>query len=115
MFTQQAGQINKSLMNLMKCITKLRDNQLKPKQQQLVPFRESVLTKIFQESFTGRTAGSIVMVANVRRRRRERERKSGGRGGRRAEGERDKKKEARGDREPPCRLVCLSSRITLFS
>jgi hypothetical protein len=92
MFTQQAGQINKSLMNLMKCITKLRDNQLKPKQQQLVPFRESVLTKIFQESFTGRTAGSIVMVANVRRRRRERERKNGkerGGGGAGGEGEKE--------------------------
>ena len=52
-------------MHLIHCIRQLRWNQTHPQgQNRIVPFRETRLTRLFQESFVGNTNGSIAMVVN---------------------------------------------------
>nr|CCA19026.1 kinesinlike protein putative [Albugo laibachii Nc14] len=63
---QEATKINGSLMNLMNCFETLRWNQQHPSHlQKIVPFRQSKLTKLFQESFVGRDSGPLVMIVAV--------------------------------------------------
>ncbi|KAJ1927561.1 hypothetical protein IWQ60_002818 [Tieghemiomyces parasiticus] len=61
----EAGMINKSLMVLGNCLETLRFNQFKSDKikPQIVPFRESQLTKLFQSSFMG--GAKTVMLVNV--------------------------------------------------
>ncbi|XP_043836875.1 kinesin-like protein KIF20A isoform X2 [Dromiciops gliroides] len=59
---KEAGNINTSLHTLGRCITALRQNQQRLKQN-LVPFRDSKLTRVFQGFFTGR--GRSCMIVNV--------------------------------------------------
>ncbi|RKP35350.1 P-loop containing nucleoside triphosphate hydrolase protein, partial [Dimargaris cristalligena] len=61
----EAGMINKSLMVLGNCLETLRFNQFKSDKMrpQMVPFRESQLTKLFQSSFMG--GAKTVMLVNV--------------------------------------------------
>ncbi|KAJ1959227.1 hypothetical protein IWQ62_004698 [Dispira parvispora] len=61
----EAGMINKSLMVLSNCLETLRFNQFKHDRikAQIVPFRESQLTKLFQSSFMG--GAKTVMLVNV--------------------------------------------------
>ncbi len=62
---REASHINKSLMTLGMCIETMRYNQLHPKQtqQQVVPFRQSQLTRLLQDYFTGNA--KAVMIINV--------------------------------------------------
>ena len=56
--------INTSLMQLGRCLEALKTNQSRPKHAPLpVPFRESQLTRLFQDYLTG--YGRTVMLANV--------------------------------------------------
>ncbi|XP_036607197.1 kinesin-like protein KIF20A [Trichosurus vulpecula] len=59
---KEAGNINTSLHTLGRCITAIRQNQQRLKQN-LVPFRDSKLTRVFQGFFTGR--GRSCMIVNV--------------------------------------------------
>ncbi|XP_053422007.1 kinesin-like protein KIF20A [Nycticebus coucang] len=59
---KEAGNINTSLHTLGRCIAALRQNQNRSKQN-LVPFRDSKLTRVFQGFFTGR--GRSCMIVNV--------------------------------------------------
>jgi hypothetical protein len=62
---REAGKINSSLMHLIHCIRQLRWNQTHSKSQnRIVPFRETRLTRLFQESFAGNVSGNIAMVVN---------------------------------------------------
>ena len=62
---EKLGKINSSLMHLIHCIRQLRWNQTHPQgQNRIVPFRETRLTRLFQESFVGNANGSIAMVVN---------------------------------------------------
>ncbi|XP_004312098.1 kinesin-like protein KIF20A [Globicephala melas] len=60
---KEAGNINTSLHTLGRCITALRQNQQNRSKQNLVPFRDSKLTRVFQGFFTGR--GRSCMIVNV--------------------------------------------------
>ncbi|XP_057604401.1 kinesin-like protein KIF20A isoform X2 [Hippopotamus amphibius kiboko] len=60
---KEAGNINTSLHTLGRCIGALRQNQLNRSKQNLVPFRDSKLTRVFQGFFTGR--GRSCMIVNV--------------------------------------------------
>uniref|UniRef100_A0A2K6G946 Kinesin-like protein n=1 Tax=Propithecus coquereli TaxID=379532 RepID=A0A2K6G946_PROCO len=65
---KEAGNINTSLHTLGRCIAALRQNQQSQNQQNrskqnLVPFRDSKLTRVFQGFFTGR--GRSCMIVNV--------------------------------------------------
>ena len=62
---KEAGNINTSLLVLGRCIKTLRHNQgiKDPKKHQMVPFRDSKLTRLFQSYFTG--LGKCSMVVNV--------------------------------------------------
>ena len=62
---KEAGNINTSLLVLGRCIKALRHNQITKdaRKQQLVPFRDSKLTRLFQSYFTGR--GKASMVVNI--------------------------------------------------
>ncbi|TDH73832.1 hypothetical protein CCR75_001968 [Bremia lactucae] len=63
---QEASKINGSLMNLMRCLETLRWNQQHPPSlQKMVPFRESKLTRLFQENLVGNDYGSLVMIVAV--------------------------------------------------
>lgn len=64
---KEARQINTSLMNLGRCLTTLRQNQRSLKKDpskplRIVPFRQSRLTRLLQNSLS---SGSAVMIANV--------------------------------------------------
>lgn len=67
---REAAQINTSLMNLSRCLETLRENQKiqstegerSQKRLALVPYRQSKLTRLFQENFE---SGSAVMIAAV--------------------------------------------------
>ena len=62
---REAGKINSSLMHLIHCIRQLRWNQTHSKSQnRIVPFRETRLTRLFQESFAGNVISNIAMVVN---------------------------------------------------
>ncbi|XP_076994697.1 kinesin-like protein KIF20A isoform X2 [Tamandua tetradactyla] len=60
---KEAGNINTSLHTLGRCIAVLRQNQQNRSKQNLVPFRDSKLTRVFQAFFTGR--GRSCMIVNV--------------------------------------------------
>ncbi|XP_039190031.1 kinesin-like protein KIF20A [Crotalus tigris] len=59
---KEANNINTSLHTLGRCLTGLRHNQTKSKQN-VVPFRDSKLTRVFQGFFTGR--GQSCMIVNI--------------------------------------------------
>ncbi|OCT87642.1 hypothetical protein XELAEV_18021339mg [Xenopus laevis] len=60
---KEATNINTSLHTLGRCITVLRQNQQQKLRQNVVPFRDSKLTRIFQAYFTGR--GRSCMIVNI--------------------------------------------------
>ncbi|XP_034297563.1 kinesin-like protein KIF20A [Pantherophis guttatus] len=59
---KEANNINTSLHTLGRCLTILRHNQTKSKQN-VVPFRDSKLTRVFQGFFTGH--GQSCMIVNI--------------------------------------------------
>lgn len=59
----EASNINNSLLTFRRCVEKLRWNQRNPRSEQLVPFRDSKLTRLFQDYFVGN--GRAMMVVNV--------------------------------------------------
>ncbi|XP_070594904.1 kinesin-like protein KIF20A [Erythrolamprus reginae] len=59
---KEANNINTSLHTLGRCLSILRHNQTKSKQN-VVPFRDSKLTRVFQGFFTGR--GQSCMIVNI--------------------------------------------------
>jgi hypothetical protein len=63
---QEACSINQSLSILGKCMEALRYNSIYT-QKKLVPFRESKLTKLFQEYFQGDQ--NVIMITNINPRR----------------------------------------------
>lgn len=65
---REASHINKSLMTLGMCIETMRYNQLHPKQtqQQVVPFRQSQLTRLLQDYFTGNAKSVMIINVNPR-------------------------------------------------
>ncbi|XP_053320160.1 kinesin-like protein KIF20A isoform X2 [Spea bombifrons] len=60
---KEATNINTSLHTLGRCISALRTNQQQKLRQNMVPFRDSKLTRIFQGFFTGR--GRSCMIVNI--------------------------------------------------
>eukprot|EP00048_Salpingoeca_helianthica_P021540 m.12920 g.12920 ORF g.12920 m.12920 type:complete len:1076 (-) comp6094_c0_seq1:240-3467(-) len=60
---KEAGNINTSLMTLGKCLDVLRANQASKGAPKVVPFRESKLTRLFQNYFLGK--GSLRMIINI--------------------------------------------------
>uniref|UniRef100_A0A3P9LVV5 Kinesin-like protein n=1 Tax=Oryzias latipes TaxID=8090 RepID=A0A3P9LVV5_ORYLA len=60
---KEATNINTSLMTLGRCISALRHNQNKSRPPQVVPFRDSKLTRVLQGFFCGR--GTSCMVVNI--------------------------------------------------
>ncbi|PIO25296.1 hypothetical protein AB205_0185720 [Aquarana catesbeiana] len=60
---KEATNINTSLHTLGRCIAALRQNQQNKLRQNVVPFRDSKLTRIFQTYFTGR--GKSCMIVNI--------------------------------------------------
>lgn len=63
---QEASKINGSLMNLMRCLETMRWNQQHPPAlHKMVPYRESKLTRLFQENLNGKKPGPVVMIVAV--------------------------------------------------
>ncbi|XP_050413395.1 kinesin-like protein KIF20A, partial [Patella vulgata] len=60
---KEAGNINTSLMTLGRCIEMLRYNQNHKENGRIIPFRDSKLTRLFQNFFSGR--GKAAMIVNV--------------------------------------------------
>ncbi|KAM8973524.1 kinesin-like protein KIF20A isoform 2-T2 [Pelodytes ibericus] len=60
---KEATNINTSLHTLGRCIAALRQNQQQKLRQNVVPFRDSKLTRVFQAFFTGR--GRSCMIVNI--------------------------------------------------
>ncbi|XP_046400385.1 kinesin-like protein KIF20A isoform X2 [Ischnura elegans] len=60
---KETGNINTSLLVLGRCFKSLRNNHDDSKNLERVPFRESKLTRIFQNSLTGN--GNVAMIVNV--------------------------------------------------
>ncbi|MEE6479938.1 hypothetical protein FKM82_012414 [Ascaphus truei] len=60
---KEATNINTSLHTLGRCITTLRQNQQQKLRQNMVPFRDSKLTRVFQGFFIGR--GRSCMIVNI--------------------------------------------------
>ncbi|KAL4221164.1 hypothetical protein ACF0H5_019423 [Mactra antiquata] len=60
---KEAGNINTSLLTLGRCIETLRYNQAHKDNAKIVPFRESKLTRLFQNFFVGQ--GKAAMIVNV--------------------------------------------------
>ncbi|KAM5171275.1 kinesin-like protein KIF20A isoform 2-T2 [Mantella aurantiaca] len=60
---KEATNINTSLHTLGRCISVLRQNQHNKLRQNVVPFRDSKLTRVFQAYFTGR--GKSCMIVNI--------------------------------------------------
>ncbi|KAJ1126316.1 hypothetical protein NDU88_004724 [Pleurodeles waltl] len=60
---KEATNINSSLHTLGRCIAALRQNQQQKLKQNIVPFRDSKLTRVFQGFFTGR--GQSCMIVNI--------------------------------------------------
>ncbi len=61
---KEAGHINKSLSVLGRCLEVMKANQNKNKQD-MIPFRDSKLTRIFQEYFTQPGSSSIKLIINI--------------------------------------------------
>jgi kinesin family protein 3/17 len=63
---KESSMINTSLMHLMHCIETLRWNQQHPSAvPRLVPFRQTKLTRLFQELLVGEGSGRTVMIVNA--------------------------------------------------
>jgi hypothetical protein len=63
---KESSMINTSLMHLMHCIETLRWNQQHPSSvPRLVPFRQTKLTRLFQELLVGEGSGRTVMIVNA--------------------------------------------------
>ena len=64
---KEAGNINASLMHLGKCLDAIKWNQQQKKgrNQRLIPYRDSKLTRIFKNYFEGKGSGTIRMVVNI--------------------------------------------------
>ena len=61
---KEASNINQSLTVLGRCLEIMRWNQRHPNQhQRVVPFRESKITRFFQDSLNSK--GKVVMIVNV--------------------------------------------------
>ncbi|XP_041078953.1 kinesin-like protein KIF20A isoform X2 [Polyodon spathula] len=60
---KEANNINTSLHTLGRCIAALRQNQQHKTKQNMVPFRDSKLTRVFQGFFCGR--GKSCMIVNI--------------------------------------------------
>lgn len=60
---KEANNINTSLLTLGRCIAALRHNQNKSRPPQVVPFRDSKLTRVLQGFFCGQ--GTSTMVVNI--------------------------------------------------
>ncbi|XP_066471293.1 kinesin-like protein KIF20A [Tiliqua scincoides] len=60
---KEANNINTSLHTLGRCLALLRQNQQSKSKQNVVPFRDSKLTRVFQGFFTGR--GQSCMIVNI--------------------------------------------------
>ncbi|RXM92623.1 Kinesin-like protein KIF20A [Acipenser ruthenus] len=60
---KEANNINTSLHTLGRCIAALRQNQQHKTKQNMVPFRDSKLTRAFQGFFCGR--GKSCMIVNI--------------------------------------------------
>ena len=65
---KEAGNINTSLLVLGRVIKALRHNQTSkdPRRHQVVPYRDSKLTRLFQSYFTGRGKASMVRKLNLK-------------------------------------------------
>ena len=65
---KEAGNINTSLLVLGRVIKAIRQNQTTkdPKRHQVVPYRDSKLTRLFQSYFTGRGKASMVSTTMTR-------------------------------------------------
>ncbi|XP_076828737.1 kinesin-like protein KIF20A isoform X2 [Brachyhypopomus gauderio] len=61
---KEAGNINTSLLILGKCMAALRNNQGDRVKSNYVPFRESKLTRLFQNVFCGRGRASMIVNIN---------------------------------------------------
>uniref|UniRef100_A0A3Q3WUP0 Kinesin-like protein n=1 Tax=Mola mola TaxID=94237 RepID=A0A3Q3WUP0_MOLML len=61
---KEANNINTSLLTLGRCISALRHNQNKMRPPQVVPFRDSKLTRVLQGFFCGRGVSSMVVNIN---------------------------------------------------
>ena len=63
---KEAGNINTSLLVLGRCIKAIRTNQMikDARKHQLIPFRESKLTRLFQSYFTGSQC-KVSMIVNI--------------------------------------------------
>ncbi|KAI6655625.1 Kinesin-like protein KIF20A [Oopsacas minuta] len=66
---KEAGNINKSLLTLGRCIEIMRYNQNKTTSLKIVPFRETKLTRLFQSYLVGRSElgyeGKLTMIVNI--------------------------------------------------
>ncbi|CAD5123711.1 DgyrCDS12031 [Dimorphilus gyrociliatus] len=60
---KESGNINTSLLALGRCITQLKINQKDTRKKNIVPFRDSKLTRLFQNFFCGN--GSVTMIVNI--------------------------------------------------
>ena len=65
---KEAGNINTSLLVLGRVIKAIRHNQNSkdPRRHQVVPYRDSKLTRLFQSYFTGRGKASMVRKISIR-------------------------------------------------
>uniref|UniRef100_A0A8D0L3T8 Kinesin-like protein n=1 Tax=Sphenodon punctatus TaxID=8508 RepID=A0A8D0L3T8_SPHPU len=61
---KEANNINTSLHTLGRCIAALRQNQQPRAKPNVVPFRDSKLTRVFQGFFTGRGRSSMIVNIN---------------------------------------------------
>lgn len=61
---KEAGHINNSLSVLGRCLEVMKSNQIKNKQD-IIPFRDTKLTRIFQEYFTHSENSSIKLIINI--------------------------------------------------
>ena len=62
---KEAGNINTSLLVLGRCIKAIRHNQMikDVRKHQIIPYRDSKLTRLFQSYFTG--CGKVSMIVNI--------------------------------------------------
>ena len=59
---REAGSINNSVMLLMRCLQTMRINQKNGNSRLRVPFRETKLTYLFQDSLVGGRSGNTCMI-----------------------------------------------------
>jgi len=62
---KEASMINKELMNLMRCMSIMRENQSSKSSKKVIPFRDQKLTHLFMPVFTGSGSSvSMIVCAN---------------------------------------------------